>query len=88
LSGSFALGIFGLSGVPQQRLLRFFAGTVAGAAIGATIWIFGVFAPGLGLRIFGECLAASLVIAASVETVTDADKSRRRDGAETLRRAS
>lgn len=72
LSVLFSLGVFGLFGVPRQPSKRFLAGAVAGAAIGGIIWIFGVSEPGLGLRIFAECLAASLVMAASVEPLTDA----------------
>jgi VanZ like family/Concanavalin A-like lectin/glucanases superfamily len=67
LSGLFALGIFGLGGVPRRPSMRFFAGAAAGAAIGGTIWIFGVSEPGLGIRILLECVAGGLVIAASVD---------------------
>jgi hypothetical protein len=67
-SGLFALGIFALGGVPQRASIRFFAGAAAGAVIGGTIWAFGVSEAALGIRILLECVAASLVIAASVET--------------------
>jgi VanZ family protein len=70
LSGLLAIGIFALVGVPEQPSIRFLAGALAGLAIGATIWIFGVSAPGLGMRILLECVAGGLVIAASVETDT------------------
>lgn len=69
-SGLFALGIFALGGVPQRLSIRFFAGAVAGAMIGGTIWAFGVSEAALGVRILVECVGAALVIAASVETQT------------------
>jgi VanZ family protein len=68
LSGLFALGIFALGGVPGRRSTRLLIGAVAGSAIGAAVWIFGVSEPRLGLRLLLECLAAGLMIAASVET--------------------
>ncbi len=71
LSGLFALGIFALTGVPRRRSTRLFVGAVAGLAIGATVWIFGVSEPRLGVRILLECMAAGLVIATSVETETE-----------------
>jgi VanZ like family/Concanavalin A-like lectin/glucanases superfamily len=71
-SGLFALGIFALWGVPGRSSKRFVAGAMAGAAIGAVIWLFGVSQPKLGMHIFVECVAASMVIAASVETETAA----------------
>ena len=70
LSGLFAIGIFGLVGVPRRPLVRFFVGAAAGAAIAAIIWVFAVTQPGLGTRILMECVAAGLVISASVETET------------------
>jgi VanZ like family/Concanavalin A-like lectin/glucanases superfamily len=70
LSGLFAIGIFGLVGVPRRPLIRFFLGAAAGAAIAATIWTFAVSRPGLGSRILLECVGAGLVISASVETQT------------------
>ncbi len=81
LSGLFAIGIFGLCGIPRRPLIRFFVGSLAGAAIGAIVWFFGVSKPGLGLRIFMECVAAGLVISASMETVTTDDRPRRRHDA-------
>lgn len=71
LSGLLAIGIFEVVGVPREPAMRFFTGALAGAAIGAAFWIFGISAPRLGLRIFLECLAGGLVIAASVETETE-----------------
>ena len=71
LSGLFALGVFALVGVPQRRSTRAFLGAMAGLAIGAAVWIFGVSQPRLGVRILLECVAAGVVIAASVETETD-----------------
>ena len=70
LSGLFAIGIFGLVGVPRRPLVRFFVGAAAGAAIAAITWVFAVSQPGLGTRILMECVAAGLVISASVETET------------------
>lgn len=69
-SGLFSLGIFALGGVPRQLPMRFFWGAVAGAMIGGTIWTFGVSDAALGVRILAECVAAALVVAASVETQT------------------
>jgi hypothetical protein len=68
LSGLFALGIFAFGGVPRRPSMRLYVGAVGGAAIGAAIWIFGVSEPRLGLHILLECVAAGLVIAASIET--------------------
>lgn len=70
LSGLFAIGVFGLLGIPRRPLIRFFAGAAAGAAIAAIICAFAVSQPGLGTRIVMECVAAGLVISASVETET------------------
>jgi hypothetical protein len=67
LSGLFAIGIFSLCGVPGRPLSRFVLGGVAGGAIGAIVWVFAVSNPGLGTRILLECVAAGLVISASVE---------------------
>ena len=69
-SGLFSLGVFAVGGVPRRLSMRFFAGGMAGAVIGGATWAFGVSEPGLGLRILVECVAAGLVIAASVETQT------------------
>jgi hypothetical protein len=70
LSGLFTIGIFALCGVPAGTLRRFLLGGVAGGAIGAIVWVFGVSNPGLGMRILLECVAAGLVISASVEGET------------------
>ena len=67
LSGLFAIGFFALCGVPVRPLSRFLLGGAAGGAIGAVVWVFGVSNPGLGARILLECIAAGLLIAASVE---------------------
>jgi hypothetical protein len=67
LSGLFSIGIFALGGVPRRWLVRYAVGALAGAAIGAVIWIFGVSRPWLGTRILMECVAAGLLISASVE---------------------
>jgi hypothetical protein len=68
LSGLFSLGVFALLGVPRRRSTCLLLGAVAGLAIGATVWIFGVSEARLGLRILLECVAAGLVISMSVET--------------------
>jgi hypothetical protein len=67
LSGLFTIGIFALCGVPDRPLNRFLLGGLAGGAIGAVVWIFGVSNPGLGTRILLECVAAGCLISASVE---------------------
>jgi VanZ like family/Concanavalin A-like lectin/glucanases superfamily len=66
-SGLFALGIFGLGGVPPHRSMRLLLGVLAGVVIGGITWVFGISEPGLGIRILVECVAAGLVIAVSVE---------------------
>ena len=71
LSGLFALGVFAVAGVPRRRSTRLVVGAVAGLAIGAAVWIFGVSEPRLGVRILLECVAAGVVVAASVETETE-----------------
>jgi hypothetical protein len=68
LSGLFAIGVFGLGGVPERALIRFLVGAVAGGAIGGMTWLFAVSEVGLGIRILVECVAAGLVVAASVKT--------------------
>jgi hypothetical protein len=78
LSGLFAIGIFALCGIPRRPLIRFSVGALAGAAIGAIVWVFGVSDPRLGTRIFMECVAAGLVISASIETEAGDDPPRRR----------
>ncbi len=70
LSGLFTIGIFALCGVPVRPLSRFLLGCVAGGAIGAMVWVFGVSNPGLGTRILLECVAAGWLISASVENET------------------
>jgi Concanavalin A-like lectin/glucanases superfamily/VanZ like family len=67
LSGLFAIGVFGLVGVPDRLMIRFFVGAMAGGAIGGMTWAFAVSEVGLGIRILVECVAAGLVVAASVE---------------------
>jgi hypothetical protein len=74
LSGLFTLGIFALRGVPGRPLSRFLLGGAAGGAIGAVVWIFGVSDPRLGTRILLECIAAGLLISASVESETSAPR--------------
>ena len=64
----FAIGVFALCGVPGRLLSRFLLGGVAGGAVGAMVWVFGVTNPGLGARILMECVAAGLLIAWSVES--------------------
>ena len=66
LSGLFALGIFALGGVPRSLWMRFGAGALAGSVIGGMIWILGISESSLGMRILLECVAAGIVIAASV----------------------
>jgi VanZ family protein len=73
LSGFFSLGIFAVCGVPRPPSMRIFIGTMAGFAIGAAVWIFGVSQPRLGLRILLECVGAALVMAMSIETDDDAE---------------
>jgi hypothetical protein len=68
----FSLGILALAGIPRRLSTRFFAGAIAGAVIGGTTWVFGVSQPSLGIRILLECVAAGLVIVASVEPDTAA----------------
>jgi hypothetical protein len=70
VSGLFTIGIFGLCGVPGRPLSRFLLGGVAGGLIGAVVWAFGVSNPGLGICILLECVAAGLVVSASVEGET------------------
>ena len=71
-SGLLSLGILALVGIPRRPSTRLFAGAMAGAAIGGTTWVFGVSEPSLGIRILLECVAAGLVIVASVEADTAA----------------
>jgi VanZ like family/Concanavalin A-like lectin/glucanases superfamily len=66
-SSVFALGLFGLLGVPRRRSVRLLAGVLAGIIIGSITWIFGISEPNLGLRILAECIAAGLIMASSVE---------------------
>jgi hypothetical protein len=66
LSGLFALGIFGMGGAPRRPSARAFIGILAGTGIGGTIWVFGVSETQLGIRILLECVAAGLVVCASV----------------------
>jgi hypothetical protein len=73
-SALFSLGILALVGIPRRASTRFFAGAIAGAAIGGTTWVFGVSQPSLGIRILLESVAAGLVIVASVEADTAADR--------------
>jgi len=70
VSGLFAIGIFALCGVPGRALSRLLLGGVAAGAIGAIVWAFGVSNPGLGMCILMECVAAGLVVSASVEEET------------------
>ena len=70
VSGLFAIGIFGLWGVPDRPLRRFLLGGVAGGVIGGVVWAFGVSNPGLGACILLECVTAGLVVSASVEEET------------------
>jgi hypothetical protein len=67
LAGLFALGIFACSGVPRRLSGRLFAGAAAGIGIGGCIWVFGISEPGLGVRILLACVAAGMVVAASVQ---------------------
>ena len=65
LSGFLAAGILGTFGVPRNLLLRLLVGLAAGAVIGGIVWIVGVSAPHLGLRILLESVVAGLTIAVS-----------------------
>ena len=67
LSGLFAIGIFALGGVPELVLIRVLVGAMAGGVIGAMTWVLAVSEVGLGIRILAECVAAGMVVAASVE---------------------
>jgi hypothetical protein len=67
LSGLFALGILAIGGAPRRPLARAFLGVLAGVGIGGTIWVFGVSETRLGIRILLECVAAGLVVCASIE---------------------
>jgi VanZ like family len=78
LGGLFAIGIFGLCGVPSRPLSRFLLGGVAGGAIGAMVWVLGVTNPGLGARILMECVGAGLLIAWSVESEAAAPRVNKR----------
>jgi hypothetical protein len=69
-SSLLALGLFAIRGVPASRVARGLLGLVAGIAVGATVWAFAVSSPGLGVRIMLECVAAGLMIAASVTSET------------------
>jgi hypothetical protein len=66
-SSLFTLGIFAFTGVPQRPSMRFLLGMLAGASIGGATWAFGISEASLGTRILLECIAAGLMIAASVE---------------------
>jgi hypothetical protein len=66
-SSAFALGLFGLAGVPLRRSMRLLLGVLAGVVIGCITWAFGISELRLGLRILVECIAAGLIIAVSVE---------------------
>jgi hypothetical protein len=70
VSGLFAIGIFAVCGVPGRTLSRFLLGGVAGGAMGAVVWVFGVSDPGLGARILLECVAAGLLVSVSLERET------------------
>jgi hypothetical protein len=65
LSGLLCVGILGCFGVPRQRWLRSVAGIGAGALIGSIVWIVGVSAPYLGMRILLESIVAGVTIAVS-----------------------
>ena len=67
LSGMLAIGVFGLVAVPRRPSARYLLGAAAGAVIAAIICTFGVSQPKLAIQIVLECLAAGLVIAASIE---------------------
>ena len=67
LSGLFTLGFFAFSGVPHKLVQRILLGLLAGGLIGGITWVFGISASRLGIRILLECMAAGMVIAASVE---------------------
>jgi hypothetical protein len=69
LSGLFTIGIFALGGVPERVLIRVLVGAMAGGVIGAMTWALAVSEVGLGIRILAECVAAGMVVAASVERV-------------------
>jgi hypothetical protein len=67
LASLFSLGIFALGGVPGRWSVRLLTGAAAGIAVGGSIWLAGVSEAHLGMRILVECVAAGLVIAASVQ---------------------
>jgi hypothetical protein len=74
LSALFSVGIFGLFGVPRRLLLRCLLGAAAGSAIGVIVWVFAVSAPGLGIRILLECVAAGLFTSTSIAEETVSNK--------------
>jgi VanZ like family/Concanavalin A-like lectin/glucanases superfamily len=67
LASLFSLGIFALSGVPGRWSMRLLTGAAAGLAVGGSFWVLGISEARLGMRILAECVAAGLVIAASVQ---------------------
>jgi hypothetical protein len=67
LSGLFTLGVFAFAGVPRRIQMRLLLGLLGGAMIGGITWIFGISAMRLGMKILLQCMAAGLVVAASVE---------------------
>lgn len=66
LAGLLSLGILGTFGVPHDPWLRAMTGVAAGVVVGGIVWVFGVSAPRLGMRILLESIAAGLTIAVSV----------------------
>ena len=70
LSGLLSAGILGIFGVPRRGWLRLSAGLAAGAVIGGIVWIAGVSATHLGLRILLESMVAGLTIAIAAEAAS------------------
>jgi hypothetical protein len=87
VSGLFAIGIFGLFGVPVRTLNRFLFGGAAGAAIGVVVWILAVSNPRLGTCILLECVIAGLVVSASVDGETSGQLLRDRTRTRAMSRA-
>ena len=67
LSGLFVLGVFAMGGTPRRPSARAFVGLLGGVVMGAAIWVFGVSETTMGICILLECIAAGLVVAASIE---------------------
>jgi hypothetical protein len=72
LSSLFVVGLLGFVRASRPLLMRLSVGALGGFVIGATTWFLGVSEFMLGLRILMECIAAGVVVAASIEEVRPA----------------